>query len=243
MAQNPVLREGNFEHLNVFDSKQVMTLQGTINKTFLLLFICVVTAMFSWTNPQIFGSGWMSFSLIGAFVVGIITALKPAWSPVTALVYAALQGVLLGSVSATYNARTNGIVFNAVAITMLVFFVMLVIYRFQIIRVTRGFMIGVMSAMFAICLLYFGSWILSFFFGVNPTYLTSNSPLSIGISIVICIVAALNFLPDFAFIDQMTHRYNAPKYMEWFAGFGLLVTLIWLYIEVLDLLSKLNSRR
>ena len=241
MAQNPVLKENAFERLEARNITQPMTLQGTINKTFLLLFICVVSAMFAWVNPQIIASGAIWLLVIGAFVVGIITSFKPAWSPVTAPVYAALEGLLLGGISAVYNAQTSGIVFNAVAITLLVFFVMLAIYRFQIIRVTRGFMIGVMSATLAICLLYIGSWVLSLF-GVSTSYLTSNSPLSIAISVVICGVAALNFLLDFNFIDQMTRRYDAPNYMEWYAGFGLLVTLIWLYIEILRLLSKVNRR-
>lgn len=241
MAQNPVLKENAFERLNAVSAAQPMTLQGTINKTFLLLFICVVSAMFAWVNPQIFASGAVWLTVFGAFVLAMITSFKPAWSPFTSPVYAALEGLFLGGVSAAYNAQTGGIVFNAVAITLLVFFVMLAIYRFQIIRVTRGFMIGVMSATLAICLLYLGSWVLSLF-GVSTAYLTSNSPLSIGISVVVCIVAALNFLLDFNFIDQMTRRYDAPKYMEWYAAFGLLVTLVWLYLEILRLLSKANSR-
>jgi len=241
MAQNPVLRENAFDHFRTVSAAQPMTLQGTINKTFLLLFICVVSAMFAWVNPQIFGSGLVWLALIGAFVMAIITSFKPAWSPFTAPVYAVLEGFLLGGISAAYNAQTGGIVFNAVAVTLLVFFVMLAIYRLQIIRVTRGFMIGVMSATLAICLLYLGSWVLALF-GVSTAYLTSNSPLSIGISIAVCVVAALNFLLDFNFIDQMTRRYDVPKYMEWYAGLGLLVTLVWLYLEILRLLSKVNSR-
>lgn len=242
MAQNPVLRENNFQRLGALNAEQSMTLQGTINKTFLLLFICVVSAMYAWTHMQIFSSAWMFVIIAVAIVVAIITCFKPDKSPVTAPIYAVLEGLLLGGISAVYNKMTDGIVFNAVAITLLVFFIMLAIYRLQIIRVTRGLMIGVMSATGAICLLYLGSLVLSLF-GVNPAYLTSNSPLSIGISVVICIVAAFNFLLDFNFIDQMTKRYDAPKYMEWYGAFGLLVTLVWLYIEILRLLSKANSRR
>ena len=242
MAQNPVLREDSFERLNALNATQPMTLQGTINKTFLLLFICVLCAMFAWTNMQIFMSGIVWVIALAALGVALAVSFKPAWSPVGAPVYAALEGLLLGGISAAYNAQTNGIVFNAVAVTLLVFFLMLAVYRLQIIRVTRGFAIGVFCATGAICLLYIGSFVLSLF-GVNPAYLTSNSPLSIGISVVVCIVAALNFLLDFNFIDQMTRRYDAPKYMEWYGAFGLLVTLIWLYIEILRLLSKANSRR
>ena len=238
--QNPVLKENVFRGSAVRTQGQ-MTLQGTINKTFLLLFICVVAAMFAWVNPQIFASGLVWLGVIGALVVALITSFKPSWSPVTAPIYAIMEGLLLGGISAAYNAQTSGIVFNAVAITLLVFFLMLAVYRLQIIRVSGGFMIGVVCATGAICLLYLGSWVLSLF-GVSTAYLTSNSPLSIGISVVVCGVAALNFLLDFNFIDQMTRRYDAPKYMEWYAGLGLLVTLVWLYIEILHLLSKVNSR-
>ena len=147
----------------------------------------------------------------------------------------------MGVIFAAYNAQFNGIVFNAVAITFLVFFVMLFIYRTGLIKVSKGLMIGIFSATAAVCLLYVGSFILSLF-GVSTAYLTSNSPLSIGISVVVCAVAAFNFLIDFHFIDEMTSRFAAPKYMEWYAGFGLLVTLIWLYIEILKLLGKTQKR-
>lgn len=159
----------------------------------------------------------------------------------TAPIYAFLEGTLLGAISAMYNAQWDGIVFNAVAITVLVFFFMLALYRFQIVRVTSGLAKGIFAATLAICVLYMGAWILSLF-GVSTAYLTSSSPLSIGISVVVCIVAAMNFLLDFEFINQMTSKYAAPKYMEWYAGFSLLVTLIWLYLEILRLLGKSRSR-
>ncbi len=263
MAQNPMFNENAFKrakaaqqrgfqapqeemqepmHLvrGTEDASNVMTLQGTINKTFALLLICVVGGMLSWTNPQ----AWLPYSwiiAIGALGIAIWTALKPAVSIFTAPIYALAEGILLGAISAVYNAQFNGIVFNAVAITVLVFFFMLALYKFQIIRVTRGLMVGIMSATLAVCVLYIGSWILSLF-GVNTAYLTSNSPLSIGISVVVCAIAAFNFLIDFEFINRMTDEYAAPKYMEWYAGFSLLVTLIWLYLEILRLLGKTRSR-
>ncbi len=261
MAQNPMFNENAFkrakaQHQRGFaqeeiqepmhlvrgskDASAVMTLQGTINRTFFLLLICVVGGMLSWTNPQ----AWLSYTwliAIGALILAFITAFKPAISMFTAPVYAFAEGLLLGAISALYNAQFNGIVFNAVAITILVFFFMLMLYKFQIIRVTRGLMIGIFSATLAVCVLYVGSWILSLF-GVSTAYLTSSSPLSIGISVIVCIIAAFNFLLDFEFINQMTDRYAAPKYMEWYAGFSLLVTLVWLYIEILNLLGKTNRR-
>jgi len=242
MATNPMLNERAFERARetARSAYEVMTVQGTINKTFALLFICVVGGMISWTHYM----SWYKFLwplLIGAFVMALITSLKPNISAFTAPVYAFLEGLFLGIVSAAYNAQFNGIVFNAVAGTMLVFFVMLVVYRTGLIKMSRGLMVGIFSATAAIALLYAGSWILSLF-GVSTAYLTSSSPLSIGISIVVCGVAALNFLMDFYFIDQMTGHYAAPKYMEWYAGFGLVVTLVWLYIEILNLLGKLQRR-
>ena len=241
MASNPMFNESAFERAQTAArAVQPMTLQGTLNKTFCLLFLCVLGAMLAWTHA----TSWVPFLwpiAIGAFVIAMITSFKPAFSPVTAPIYAFLEGLLLGVISAAYNAQFNGIVFNAVAITFLVFFVMLFIYRTGLIKVSKGLMIGIFSATAAVCLLYVGSFILSLF-GVSTAYLTSNSPLSIGISVVVCAVAAFNFLIDFHFIDEMTSRFAAPKYMEWYAGFGLLVTLIWLYIEILKLLGKTQKR-
>ena len=238
---NPMLNEAAFKRAQERAAAGgVMTLQGTINKTFLLLFLCVVGGMITWTNYQ----SWASFLwpiLIGAFVMALITSFKQTAAPITAPIYALLEGMALGVVSAMYNAQFQGIVFNAVAVTILVFFVMLFVYRTGIIRVTRGLAVGIFSATAAIALLYLGSFILSLF-GVNPTYLTSNSPLAIGISIVICAVAAFKILLDLHFIDAMTSQDQAPKHMEWYAGFGLLVTLVWLYVEILELLAKFQRK-
>lgn len=238
---NPMLNESAFQRAQERAAAGgVMTLQGTINKTFLLLFLCVVGGMITWTNFQGWAA-WMWPLLIVAFVMALITSFKPAAAPITAPIYAVLEGMVLGVVSAAYNAQFQGIVFNAVAVTVLVFFMMLFVYRTGLIHVTRGLAVGIFSATAAILVLYIGSWILSLF-GVNPTYLTSNSPLAIGISVVICAVAAFNFLLNFHFIDAMTSHYQAPKYMEWYAGFGLVVTLVWLYIEILELLSKFQRK-
>ena len=238
MATNPMLNERAFERAreNARTAYEVMTVQGTINKTFALLFICVLGGMISWTKYQ----SWAGFvwpSAIGGFVMALITSFKPKVAAFTAPVYAFLEGLFLGAVSAVYNAQFQGIVFNAVAATVLVFFVMLFVYRTGLIKMSRGLMVGIFSATAAISLLYLGSMVLSLF-GVSTAYLTSSSPLSIGISVVVCAVAAFNFLMDFYFIDEMTGHYAAPKYMEWYAGFGLLVTLVWLYLEILRLLSK-----
>lgn len=239
---NPILNERAFERAKIetVQPAQAMTLQGTINKTFLLLFICVIGGMISWANPQ----AWAPYSwivLIGAFVLALVAFFKPMLSPVLSPIYALLEGLFLGALSAAYNAQFNGIVFNAVAATILVFFIMLGVYKSGLIKMSRGLMMTIFCATGAICVLYLGSWILSLF-GVSTAYLTSSSPLSIIISIVVCLVAAFNFLIDFYFIDQMTGQYSAPKYMEWYSALGLIVTLVWLYIEILNLLAKTQRR-
>ncbi len=254
MAQNPMLNEKAFrpsdgpettgpEGLHLVRGQETarpMTLQGTINKTFLLLFICVVGGMMSWTNPQAWAP-YIGILAIAGFVVALITCFKPTVSMFTAPIYALLEGLCLGAISAAYNAEFHGIVFQAVALTVLVFFIMLGIYRFQIIRVTEKLVKVVTSATLAIAVFYLVSIVLGLF-GVNTSYLTSSSPLSIGISVVICGVAAFNFLLDFEFINRMSSQYSVPRYMEWYAGFGLLVTIVWLYIEILRLLGKTRSR-
>jgi len=234
---NPVLRESAFRPSQTAEQaiQRPMTLQGTINKTFLLLFICVIGAFISWTNPA-----WQAYTwgiVLAALALVLVISFKPKTAPFLAPVYALAEGLLLGCISAAYNAQWNGIVFNAVAATILVFLIMLFLYKSQIVRVTPGFIKVIYTATIAIFFLYVGSWILSLL-GVS----TSSSPLSIIISIVVCAVAAFYLMIDFYFIDVMTKHYNAPKYMEWYGAFGLLVTLVWLYIEILNLLGKTQRR-
>ena len=257
MARNPMLNEKAFRSVDQLDvpvqegetlvragghaMAEVMTLQGTINKTFALLFLCVLGGMISWANPSLLaGALWIIVFLV-ATVLGFVTAFKPTVAKFTAPIYAFAEGLLLGMISAAYNVEFHGVVFQAVAITMLVFFIMLGIYRFEIIRVTNTVAKIITSATLAIAVFYLVSIVLRLF-GVNTSYLTASTPLSIGISVVICVVAAFNFLLDFDFINRMTSQYTAPKYMEWYAGFGLMVTLIWLYLEILRLLGKTRSR-
>ena len=219
----------------------VMTLQGTINKTFALLALCAVGGYIGWAKATAFSWALWLLILLGAFVLAIWTSFKPSVAPVTAPVYAFGEGILLGFISAMYNTQYQGIVLQAVLVTMLIFGVMLFIYRTGIIKVTQGFATAIVSATVAICLMYVGSWIFSLF-GGNISYLTSSSPLSIGISVVVCIEAALNLMLDFQFISDMSSGGDAPKFMEWYAGFGLLVTIVWLYVEILKLLSKFKRR-
>ena len=221
-------------------TSQVMTLQGTINKTFVLLMLCTLGGFIGWTKAAaLFPLIWLI--LIGALVLAIWTSLSPKVSPTTSPIYALVEGLMLGIISAAYNTGYPGIVLDAVLITGIVFFVMLFLYKTGIVKVTQGFVTAIVSATFAIVLMYVGSRIFSLL-GGDVSYLTSSSPLSIVISIIICLVAAFNLMLDFQFISEMTYRPETPKYMEWYAGFGLLVTLIWLYIEILKLLSKSKRR-
>ena len=232
---NPLFNENAFRQA-MSRTEGAMTLQGTINKTFFFLLMCTVGALISWNNIQAV-AGYTSLIAIVTFDIAMIVIFKKTAAPVLAPLYALGEGLVLGIISAAYNAQYQGIVGQAIAITFLVFFIMLFLYKTRIIKVTNSLVIGITAATGAIALFYIISLLLSVF-GVNVAYFGSTSALSIGINVVICAVAAFNFLLDFNFIDQMTSQYSAPKYMEWYAGFSLIVTLVWLYLEILRLLAR-----
>jgi uncharacterized YccA/Bax inhibitor family protein len=224
----------------------VMTMQGTVDKTAILLAVVVFAAIWPWRlffesrNPELL-LPWLGIGAIGGFVVAMLTIFKKTWAPATAPIYAACEGLVLGSTSALFELRYPGIVLRSVALTFGVLFTLLVAYRSGAIRATEGFRRGVIAATGAIVLVYLGSFVLGLF-GVNLGFLNSSSPLGIGISLVVVGIAALNLVLDFDFIEQGA-KAGAPKYMEWYGAFGLLVTLVWLYLEILRLLSKLSDRR
>ncbi|MBC8140761.1 MAG: Bax inhibitor-1/YccA family protein, partial [Armatimonadetes bacterium] len=177
---------------------------------------------------------------IGAFIVGIITAFRPKSAPITAPIYAVLEGLFLGAFSLLFERIYPGIAAQAIALTMGVFAVMLGLYRSRIIKVTEKFKMGVIAATGAIFLVYLTSFVFRLFGnGAISDFLWSNSPISIAISVVIVGVAALNLALDFNLVEEGIER-RAPKFMEWYASYGLLVTLVWLYWELLKLLSKLR---
>lgn len=217
-----------------------MTLQGTINKTCFLLLLCMVGGFIAWNHYTALSTYAWPIA-IAALIIGFVIIFKKTTAPLLAPVYAFGEGLLLGTISAAYNAAYQGIVAQAVLITFLVMGLMLFIYRTGIIKVNHTFRIGVAAATGAIALFYLISLGLMFF-GVNVAYFSSNSGWAIAINVFICIVAAMNFLVDFDFINQLTGQVSAPKYMEWYAGFSLLVTLVWLYIEILRLLGRSRSR-
>jgi uncharacterized YccA/Bax inhibitor family protein len=242
---NPALKEKAFTGLRAGVGEPAMTLQGTATKSFLLILLTIFSASFTWNA---FASGntgiLMPAALVGGlggFIVALITVFKPRVSPYTAPIYAALQGLLLGAISAMYNARFNGLPVQAVALTFGVFMALLIVYRTGLIRATENFRLGVVAATGGIMIMYLVSFVLGFF-GVQMSFLHSSSPLSIGLSIVIVIVAALNLVLDFDFIERGV-AHGAPKFMEWYGAFGLLVTLVWLYLEILRLLAKLQGRK
>jgi uncharacterized YccA/Bax inhibitor family protein len=223
----------------------VMTISGTVNRTAILLAIMMVAALLPWRlffnsgNPgSVFPLLWLG--LIGGLITALITIFKRTWAPVLAPIYAGCEGLVLGAVSAMYELRFPGIAFQAVALTIGTLAVLLVVYKSGAIKATAGFKAGVVAATGAVCLVYLGTFIMRAF-GLEVGFMHDAGPLGIGISLVIVTIAALNLVLDFDFIEQGAAR-GAPRYMEWYAAFGLLVTLVWLYLEILRLLSKLNKR-
>lgn len=222
-----------------------MTVNGTVHKTAILLGLLVITALFSWdkayaaTNPAELYP-WLIGSLIAGLVVALITVFKKTAAPYTAPLYAVVEGVAMGILSAFFEMQFPGIVFQAVLLTFGVFFALLFAYRTGIIKATEKFKLGVTAATGGIFLVYLASMALGFF-GVSIPLIHESGWVGIGFSLFVVVIAALNLVLDFDFIENGAER-GAPKYMEWYAAFGLLVTLIWLYIELLRLLSKLRSR-
>ena len=241
-TSNPALREDVFTAVRP-DGGGTMTVQGTVNRTALLLVLALVTASASWVLATAGGpgvAGWaIGASLVG-LVVAIATIVRPRWSPVTGPIYALVEGVVLGLVSMWFEASYPGIAIQAVALTFGVFGAMLVLYKTRVIKVTQRFRAGVLAATLGIAVVYLVALVLGLF-GVRVPFLNDASPLGILISLAIVAVAALNLVLDFDLIERGT-RSGAPAYMEWYAAFGLLVTLVWLYLELLRLLAKLRER-
>jgi uncharacterized YccA/Bax inhibitor family protein len=226
-------------------SPGAMTVAGTAGKAMLLLAVVVFSATLTWQQvaggrPELVMPAMLVGGL-GGFVFALVTSFRPQWAPWTAPIYASLQGIFLGAISALYNTRFAGMPQQAVLLTFGVAAGVLVLYRLRILRATAGFKRMMLGAVIGIGLFYLGSFLLSLF-GVQVGYFTSTSWLAIGVNVAIAGVAALNLVLDFDRIEEGA-RMGAPKAMEWFAAFGLMVTLIWLYLELLRLLSRLQGRR
>ena len=235
---NPVLSKSTFSNTGSISEK--MTINGTVNKTAISLLLLVGTGYLTFTtiNPGLLiGCG------IGGFIVAIITVFKKEWAPITVPIYAILEGGLLGGVSFMYNSLYDGIVTNAIFLTVGILLSLLTAYRSGYIKATENFKLGVFAATGGIAIVYLINFIMGFFgSSMGVMQINNASPMSIGFSAIVVIIAALNLVLDFDFIEEGAEK-GAPKYMEWYGAFGLLVTLIWLYLEILRLLAKLNSRR
>lgn len=247
-TSNPVLSEKSFAKQRVASS-EIMTINGTVNKTALMLLLVIAAAVYTWNkffgavSPEAGQSAvipWLLVGGIGGLITALVTVFRPQSAAVSAPIYAVFEGLLLGGISAIFESMYPNIVMRAVALTLAVFAAMLFFYRSGIIKVTQKFMMGVFAATAGVALVYFVSFIAGFF-GAELGFLYGNSNFSIGFSLVVVAIAALNLVLDFAFIERAAQS-GAPKYMEWYGAFGLMVTLIWLYLEILRLLSKLASR-
>lgn len=238
-TSNPALKA--FGRVGTDVGTDRMTIRGTVNKTLVLLAICFIAGATTYgataSNEDVVAVV-LPAALIG-LVVAIATIFKPQWSPWTAPIYALVEGVLLGAITALFEQEYPGIAIQAAGLTFGVAAVMLVVYQTRIIKVTDKFRMGVVAATGAIFLFYIVCFVLALF-GMEVAPLTDASPLGIGISLVIVGVAALNLVLDFDFIDRSSQA-GAPKVMEWFGAFSLLVTLVWLYLEILRLLARLRS--
>lgn len=243
-SSNPALKKDTFQ---VSATQERMTFAGVANKGMLLLVFLLTTFIYGWNttldalsqgaapSPAImFGSG------ILAFILAFVTIFKKEWSPITAPLYAFSEGLLLGVISAVYNYKFQGIVFNAVCLTFGTFISLLLMYRWGFIKATGTFKKVIFAATAGIGIVYLVGFILSFF-SIQIPFIHSAGPIGIGFSLFVVAIAALNLVLDF---DSIEHgvRAGAPKYMEWYSSFALLITLVWLYIEILRLLSKLNRR-
>ena len=242
-TSNPALNEKTFQG-RVAVAGEAMTLQGTVNKTGVLLLCVVITSAWTWgivhSQAPEAALPWMMGGLIGGLVFALATIFKKEWSPITAPVYALCEGLVLGGISALLERSYPGIAIQAMGLTFGVTAVMLMLYRTGVLRATPKFTVGVVAATGGIFVVYMVDLVLGMF-GRHVPLLNSSGPLGIGVSAVIVIIAALNLILDFDFVETGVHA-RAPKYMEWYGAFGIMVTLVWMYMEILRLLSKMRQR-
>lgn len=238
---NPALNDSVFTVEGTYDN--VMTLQGTVMKTAVLLVLVLVGAAFGWvqmaSNPQTAYTYMIGGAVVG-FILALVTIFNKTAAPYTSPIYALAEGVFLGALSAVFEAHYPGIVTQAVGLTFGTLAALLAAYSSGLIRATENFKLGVAAATGAICLVYLVSIVMNLF-GSGIPYIHGSGWIGIGFSLFVVVIAAMNLVLDFDFIENGAER-GAPKYMEWYAAFGLLVTLVWLYIEILRLLAKLRGR-
>ena len=251
-TSNPALGENTFRNPGggqfggAIDVTSRMTLGGTVNKTGILLICAFATAAWTWYRYLASGnpasvSGLMMLGVFGGLIMALVTTFKKEWAPVTAPMYALLEGLVLGGISAMFDIRWPGIAIQAVALTFGTLLALLLAYSSRMIRVTQKFQLGVVAATGGIVLFYFLQMILGFFHVPFLSSVNGNGTIGIVFSVIVVGIAALNLVLDFDFIERGVN-YGAPKYMEWYGAFGIMVTLVWLYLEILRLLAKTRSR-
>jgi uncharacterized YccA/Bax inhibitor family protein len=246
---NPVLGESTFLDAGagtvVRSDAGAMSLNGTVNKCAFLLVVVLAAAMFTWSKAYAGGGAglmpWVWGGALGGLALALATVFRKTWAPVTAPLYAAAEGLFIGAISAVFEQRFPGIVMQAVGLTFGTLAALLLAYRSGLVKATENFRLGVVAATGGIALLYLVNIGMQLFGFQGMGFIHDSGLVGIGFSAVVVVVAALNLVLDFDFIEQGVER-GAPKYMEWYAAFGLLVTLVWLYLEILRLLSKLQSR-
>lgn len=246
-TSNPALRQDSFTNVRDGTIHDPMTINGTVNRAGFLVLLVVAAAWFSWSRSfpapgttQMGANPYILIGALGGLIVALITVFKKTVAPVTAPIYAVLEGLFLGGLSAIFEVRFPGIAAQATFATLGTLGALLLAYRSGLIKATENFKLGVFAATGGICLLYLISMVLGFF-GKTVPFIHESGAIGIGFSVFVVIIAALNLVLDFDFIENGAAM-GAPKYMEWYAAFGLLVTLVWLYIEMLRLLSKMRSR-
>ncbi len=250
-SQNPFFKNKSFSPTsavsrdvdnNVIDYNDTMTVSGTINKSFLMLILLIASAAITWSmtftgyNPMVLTIG----GAIAGLVLVLIASFKPQYSTFLAPGYAIFEGLFIGGISAIFEAMYPGIVIQAVGATFVTFIVCFALYKYEVVKVTEQFKSIVIASTLAIATYYVISWLLTMFTSFQPVH-HGNSWMSIGISVFVIVIAAMNLFLDFDQIEKGAQQ-KLPKYMEWFGAMGLMITLVWLYIEFLRLLSKLSKK-
>lgn len=255
---NPTLSENRFRDTvlaDVLTNENTMTAKGTLNKFGFLFLLTLGGAFYSWRVATEGGDAWplILVGVFGGLAVALIITFKKQWSPYLAPAYAILEGLFVGAISAYFEYHVtsrqggyaggySGIVLQAVGLTFSVVAVMFLLYKFKIIQATPMFKKVIIIATLGIGIFYLVCWFISLAGGSAPAFLFQSSPMGIGFSVFVVALAALNLIMDFDMIENGVEM-GAPKYMEWYAAFGLLVTIVWLYMEILRLLAKINGRK
>ena len=241
-TSNPALNKNTFKSVsssNSFALDQKMTIKGTVDKTAICLILLLIPAYY------VFNSGYVGYAIPAAgigFFLAMVTIFNRKWAKFTVPAYSIAQGFFLGGVSYYFNQSYEGIVLQSISLTISILFSLLFAYRAKIIKPTENFKLGLFAALVGIFLLYGANFIMSFFgSGIPLLDINNSSNFSIGVSLFIVVIASLNLVIDFDFIEEGS-EIGAPKYMEWYGAFGLLVTLIWLYLEILRMLAKMKTR-